>query len=105
MAYALVLEALAEPRRREILQALRSAPLSVGEISQTQPISRPAVSQHLKVLMAANLVWAERRGAQNIYHLQPEGLLELRQWLEGFWDDALGAFGAEVARQIEDDND
>ena len=99
MAYQIVLDALAEPRRREILQALRAAPLSVKEIAQTQPISRPAVSQHLAVLVAANLVSATQSGTSRIYHIRPDGLQELRRWLDGFWDDALGAFGAEVARK------
>jgi len=99
MAYAIVLEALAEPRRRQILQALKAAPLSVAEITATQPVSRPAVSQHLKVLKTANLVWAEQRGTKRVYHLQREGLVELRNWLDGFWEDALLAFEAEVVRQ------
>lgn len=89
MAYAQVLEALSEPRRREILQALRAAPLSVGEIAQTQTISRPAVSQHLKVLMSAHLVWAEQKGTRRIYHVERTGLDALRRWLDGFWDDTI----------------
>ena len=104
MTYQKVLDALAEPRRREILQALRAAPLSVKEIAQTQPISRPAVSQHLRVLEAANLVGASSRGSSRIYHIRREGLEELRQWLDGFWDDALSAYGAEVMRQMEADD-
>jgi len=105
MAYQNVLDALAEPRRRQILQALRSAPLSVKEIAQTQPISRPAVSQHLKVLEAANLVGAAKQGTSRIYHIRREGLEELRRWLDGFWDDALSAFGAEVVRQVSENDD
>lgn len=104
MAYAIVIEAIAEPRRRQILQALKSAPLSVAEIAATQPVSRPAVSQHLKVLVNANLVWAEQKGAQRIYHLRREGLEELRKWLDGFWEDALLAFEAEVKNQVEQDD-
>ncbi len=103
MAYAIVLEALAEPRRRQILQALKSAPLSVAEIAATQPVSRPAVSQHLKVLTDAHLVWVEQKGARRVYHLRREGLEELRRWLDGFWDDALLAFEAEVIRQVGED--
>lgn len=89
MAYPQVLEALAEPRRRQILQALKSAPLSVGEIAETQPVSRPAISQHLKVLMQANLVDVEERGTQRIYHIKRQGFEELQRWVNSYWDDAL----------------
>lgn len=105
MAYAITLDALAEPRRRQILQALKAAPLSVREIAETQPVSRPAVSQHLKVLMSANLVSVEQRGTRRIYCLRRKGLEELRHWLDGFWDDALRAFGAEVSRQVDSGDD
>ena len=103
MTYATVLDALAEPRRREILHLLKTAPLSVGDIARTQPVSRPAVSQHLKVLIAANLVGVEQQGNRRVYHVERAGLEQLRNWLDGFWDDALDAFGAEVARQMGED--
>jgi len=105
MTYDSAFTALADPRRREILSALRDGPAAVGEIAATQPVSRPAVSQHLKVLMAANLVSVERQGARRLYYVQREGLEGLRHWLDGFWDDALSAFGAEVTRQMEQEDD
>lgn len=88
MAYSQVLDALAEPRRREILQALHAAPLSVGEISVTQTITRPAVSQHLKVLEAAGLVAVEKHGTRRIYRIERAGFEALQRWLAEFLDSA-----------------
>ena len=104
MAYDNAFAALADPRRRAILEVLREAPKSVGELAKTQPVSRPAVSQHLKVLASANLVGVEQQGTRRMYYVERQGLEGLRQWLDGFWDDALSAFEAEVARQVEDEN-
>lgn len=99
MAYQNVIEVLAEPRRRDIVERLRTKSLSVAELAATQPVSRPAISQHLRALNEAGLVWAEQQGTRRIYHLRREGLEELRHWLNGFWDDALDAFAAEVSRR------
>jgi len=104
MAYDNTFAALADPRRRAILEILRAQPLSVGQLAETQPVSRPAVSQHLKVLAAANLVGVKKQGARHLYYVEREGLEALRHWLDAFWDDALEAFGAEVNRQLENDD-
>lgn len=102
MAYAQVLTALADPTRRHILEALRDHPMTVGELAANQPVSRPAVSQHLKVLEAANLVSAEPQGNRRLYLVKRDGLNELRQYLDSFWSDVLSAYGAEIARRIDE---
>lgn len=104
MAYTKSFAALADPRRRAILETLRAHSLSVGELAKTQPVSRPAVSQHLKVLTAANLVGVRQQGARRLYYVERQGLEALRNWLDAFWDDALDAYGAEVARQVARDD-
>ena len=81
--------AIAEPRRREILGHLRDAELSAGEIASRFDITRPAISQHLTVLKDAGLVNERREGTRRIYSARPEGLSELREFLEGFWSDRL----------------
>ena len=102
MAYAEVLSALADPTRRHIFEALREQPKTVGELAKGQPVSRPAVSQHLKVLEAARLVSVEPQGNRRLYLIRRDGLDELRQYLERFWSDALAAYGAEIARRMKD---
>jgi DNA-binding transcriptional ArsR family regulator len=94
MAYGHALEALADPTRRAVLDQLRGGARSVGEIAAQLPVSRPAVSQHLKVLKDAGLVRDEPRGTARIYRIHAEGLRELRDWLDGFWGDALENFKA-----------
>jgi DNA-binding transcriptional ArsR family regulator len=94
MAYVTALSALADPTRRAVFERLREGPLGVGEIAATLPVSRPAVSQHLKVLKEAGLVADEPRGTARIYRIHADGLRELRDWLDGFWDDALANFKA-----------
>ena len=84
-----VLRALAEPRRQRILQLLGSSSMPAGEIAQHFSVSRPAISQHLQVLKAAGLVEEERVGTRRIYRARPEGLAELRSFIDAFWDDAL----------------
>ncbi|HSC22265.1 MAG TPA: metalloregulator ArsR/SmtB family transcription factor [Casimicrobiaceae bacterium] len=86
------LSALADPSRRAILEALARQPLAVGELAQRLPISRPAVSQHLRVLADANLVAHEPRGTRNVYRLDTEGLETLRQYLDALWGRALRDF-------------
>jgi DNA-binding transcriptional ArsR family regulator len=90
--------ALSDPTRRRVFQRLQSGGLSVGEIAKGLPVSRPAVSQHLKVLKEARLVSEQQEGARRIYRIDPEGLGQLRRWLDGFWDHALGNFKAEAEK-------
>jgi len=101
MAHGQVLTALADPTRRSILEALRAGPRTVGELAANQPVSRPAVSQHLKVLQAARLVSVEPQGTRRLYAIERQGLEELRQYLESFWSDVLSAYGAEITRLVE----
>ncbi len=103
MSYAQVMTALADPTRRSIFEALRGAPRSVAELAAEQPVSRPAVSQHLKVLEGARLVRAEPRGNRRLYSVRRDGLEELRQYLESFWSDVLDAYSAEIARPMNDE--
>jgi DNA-binding transcriptional ArsR family regulator len=93
--------ALADPTRRGVLERLAAGPKAVGEIARDFPVSRPAISQHLKVLKAAGLVSARPDGARRVYSIDPQGLGVLRAWLDQFWDGALAAFQAEV-EQSED---
>jgi len=88
--------ALADPTRREIFEKLAKKPLAVGEIADGLPVSRPAVSQHLKVLKEAGLVADRAEGTRRVYYIDPDGLGALRRWLDQFWDEALAAFAAEV---------
>jgi DNA-binding transcriptional ArsR family regulator len=92
------LTALGDPTRQQILERLGVAPSAVGELAAELPISRPAVSQHLRVLKDAGLVFDRQEGNRRIYQLDPEGLAALRDHLDGFWDQALAAFKA-VAEQ------
>lgn len=96
MAYAVALTALADPTRRQVFERLRKGPLPVGQLAEGLPVSRPAVSQHLKVLKEAGLVTEEQDGARRIYRIDPHGLGQLRAWLDQFWDDALDSFKAEA---------
>ncbi len=99
MAYAEVFTALADPTRRLIFEALLEHPKSVGELAAGLPVSRPAVSQHLKVLASARLVFVEPHGNSRVYSIRSDGLFDLRQYLESFWSDALSAYGAEITRR------
>ena len=90
-----MLDALGDPTRRRVLELVReNGPAPVGSIANAMPVSRPAVSQHLKVLEGAGLVTCTKRGTRHLYALQPDGLAVLRLWLDGFWDDALIRFKA-----------
>ncbi len=93
---ATALAALGDPTRREILDRLRLGPRSVGAIAATMPISRPAVSQHLKVLKESGLVAETRQGTRHYFAIAPEGIGELRAYLDGLWSDALAAFARHV---------
>ena len=90
--------ALADPTRRRVLERLANGPKPVVEIAAGLPVSRPAVSQHLKVLKEAGLVSDRPEGARRIYRIDPEGLGAMRAWLDQFWDVALAAFKAELER-------
>lgn len=90
--YGVVLAALADPTRRSVFERLRRGPRSVVELAEGLPVSRPAVSQHLKVLKEANLVREQPRGTRHYYEINPSGLDPLRIYLEEFWDGVLGAF-------------
>jgi DNA-binding transcriptional ArsR family regulator len=79
------IQALAEPRRREILELVRERELTAGEIASGFDVSRPAISQHLGVLKEAGLLTERREGTRRFYRARPEGLKELREFLEGFW--------------------
>src|SRR6185436_298464 len=98
MAYGNALEALADPTRRRVFERLRAGPSPVGRLAQGLPVSRPAVSQHLKVLKEAGLVSEEQDGTRRIYRIDPHGLGALRAWLDQFWETALDAFKAEVEK-------
>ena len=100
MAYAEVFTALADPTRRHILEALRKQPKTVGELAEGQPVSRPAVSQHLKVLQSARLVSVQPQGNRRVYAIKRDGLDDLRTYLESFWSDVLSSYGAEIARRM-----
>ncbi|HVY87167.1 MAG TPA: metalloregulator ArsR/SmtB family transcription factor [Caulobacterales bacterium] len=92
MAYEKALAVLADPTRRAVFERLREGPRSVAEIASGLPVSRPAVSQHLKALKDADLVRDEARGTARIYRIHAPGLRDLRDWLDGFWDEALTRF-------------
>src|SRR3954453_7012897 len=93
-----VFAALTDPTRRTVFEQLRSGGKPVGEIARGLPVSRPAVSQHLKVLKDAGLVADRSEGTRRIYYIDPKGLGAMRAWLDQFWDAALTAFAAEVER-------
>ena len=102
MAYRNALAALADPTRRRVFERLKSGPKPVGKIARGLPVSRPAVSQHLKVLKEAGLVTDRPEGTRRVYYIDPEGLGALRVWLDRFWDDALTAFQAQVETEARD---
>ena len=92
-------DALADPTRRRIFERLRGGPLSVGELADGLPVSRPAVSQHLRVLEQAGLVSHRPNGRRNVYRVEPEGLAGLRTYFDQFWGDALERFAEETRKE------
>jgi DNA-binding transcriptional ArsR family regulator len=88
---------LADPTRRALLDLLRRKPLSVGELARQMPVSRPAVSQHLKILKDAQLVREHRLGTRHYFGLNPAGFAGLRKYADSMWQEALSAFAAYVA--------
>jgi DNA-binding transcriptional ArsR family regulator len=97
MAYGRALQCLSDPTRRQVFEKLRLGPQAVGVLAHGLPVSRPAVSQHLKALKAAGLVNDRSEGTRRVYYIDPQGLGELRRWLDQFWDEALSSFKDEVA--------
>jgi DNA-binding transcriptional ArsR family regulator len=93
------LEALGDPTRRLVFERLRHRARSVQEIADGMSVSRPAVSQHLKVLKTAGLVVARAEGARRLYAVDTAGVRAVREWLDGFWDQALAAFVATAERE------
>lgn len=95
------MDALGDPTRRAVFERLAMGPMTVGEAAAGLPVSRPAVSQHLKVLKDAGLVRDRAEGTRRIYSIDPQGLGPLREWLDRHWDKALEAF--KVAAEDGDD--
>jgi DNA-binding transcriptional ArsR family regulator len=101
MAYEAALIALADPTRRHVFERLRVGSRSVGQIAEGLPVSRPAVSQHLKVLKEAGLVTDRAEGTRRVYSIDPHGLAAVRRYFDQFWETTLDAFAAEVDRDSE----
>lgn len=99
MAYKESLAALSDPTRRAVFERIVGGPRSVGDIARGMPISRPAVSQHLKVLRDAGLVHEQRQGTQRIYSADAAALGELRRYVDEMWQTALGKFAASAGRR------
>jgi DNA-binding transcriptional ArsR family regulator len=93
------LDALGDATRRAIVQRLLEGPISVGKLAEEFPISRPAISQHLRVLKEARLVSDEAKGAKRVYRLDPRGFNSLRDYFDQFWSIALKAFQEKVEEQ------
>jgi DNA-binding transcriptional ArsR family regulator len=94
--------ALSEPMRFAIVERLAAEPTTVGALARGLPVSRPAVSQHLKVLKEAGLVEVEAVGTRRVYRIDPAGLGAIRQWLDRFWDQSLAAYAAAAEREEEE---
>jgi DNA-binding transcriptional ArsR family regulator len=105
MTYQNAFAALADPTRRSVFERLMDGALPVGRIAKGMPVSRPAVSQHLKVLKKAGLVTDRAEGTRRVYRIDPQGLGILRRYLDQFWDQALEAFAAEVERETNPEGD
>src|SRR5918995_1969117 len=99
MASPHALRALGAPTRRAVLEELRDGPRAVGEIAARLPVSRPAVSQHLRVLKEAGLVTERQNGTRHLYRVDPDGLAELREYLSQFWEEALASFKAAAEKE------
>jgi DNA-binding transcriptional ArsR family regulator len=96
------MNALGDPTRRAIFDRLRRGPLPVGELARGLPVSRPAVSQHLRVLKQAGLVSERREGTRHVYRVEPNGVAGLRAYFDRFWDEALAAYQAAAALEPRD---
>jgi DNA-binding transcriptional ArsR family regulator len=93
-----VLDALGDPTRRQIFESLKAGPRSVGELAGGLPVSRPAVSQHLRVLKDAGLVNDRKEGTRRLYRIDPGGLAGLRDYFDSFWGEALERFADEARK-------
>ena len=98
-------DALGDPTRRAIVEQLASGPKAVGELAAALPVSRPAVSQHLKVLKGAGLVTDTPDGTRRLYRIDPAGIAAVRAWLDGLWSEALQAFAEVVDAEPDDEGD
>ena len=94
-----VFDALGDPTRRRIFERLREGPHSVGELAAGLPVSRPAVSQHLRVLKQAGLVTDRKNGTRRVYRVDPDGLNEIRETFDRFWTEALERFRDEAGKE------
>jgi len=94
MAYAMAMDALGDATRREIMEKLRGGPRPVGELAAGLPVSRPAVSQHLRILKEAGLVTERKEGTRRIYSIEQSAIADLRAYFDSFWDQALAGFKA-----------
>ena len=90
----MALQALGDPTRREIFERLARRPLAVIDLANALPVSRPAVSQHLRVLKDAGLVMVRQQGTRHVYQVDPKGIEMMRHYLDCMWDKALGSFKA-----------
>ena len=108
MAYRTGFQALADTNRQRLLERLLEGPQPVGRLARGMPVSRPAVSQHLRVLKEADLVRDHREGSRRVYEIDPRGLGALRAWLDQLWERVLAGFAAEIETgndQTEDRSD
>lgn len=101
---AVALSSLSDPTRREIFERLAERPRAVGELAATLPVTRPAVSQHLRVLKDAGLVAETAQGTRRIYRIDPRGIGAIRDWLDRHWTDALDAFKAYAEAHPEEES-
>ena len=101
MAYEMTLAALSDPTRRLVFERILAAPRSVAAIAEGLPVSRPAVSQHLKVLREAGLITERRNGTRRLYTANPQALGELRAAIEAMWHEALGSMAAALDEEKE----
>ena len=97
--------ALGDPTRRAIFGKLRARPLSVAEIAEGLPVSRPAVSQHLKILSEARLISIKKKGTKSICNIDQEGIIAMRYYLDSFWDEALAAFKTIAEKKSNNEHD
>lgn len=104
MSYEDAFVALADSTRRQLFEMLAVEPMSVGTLAGRVPVSRPAVSQHLKILTDAGLLAVRPDGTRRIYAVRPEGLADLRTWLDRYWDDVLANFHQAVLAQTGEDH-
>ncbi len=104
MSYQEALAVLGDPTRRRILEELRSSPLPVGRLAARLPVSRPAVSRHLRLLESASLVRHREHGTRRVYEVDRNGLEALRQWLDAWWDEPLRRYSAHIEETSHDEH-